>query len=154
MLLAHQMELQNVTLELKRNHEHDEIVGDASQLQQAFVALLINAVEAIPDGGSIVLESNDVAGKEYFELRVSDTGPGIPQEHLDQIFEPFYTTKTTGKSMGLGLSVVYGIVHRHKGSIRVESVDLEGTTFILQLPWNQPLETEDNKAATHEEVVQ
>ena len=153
MLLAHQMEMQNITLQMKRQHAHDEIVGDASQLQQAFVALLINAVEAMPDGGSIVLASSDRTGEESVELRVSDTGPGIPQEHLDQIFEPFYTTKTSGKSMGLGLSVVYGILHRHRGSIQVESVEREGTTFILRLPWDQPLESEDSEAADHEEVV-
>jgi signal transduction histidine kinase len=107
--------------------------GDANQLQQVLMNLLINAQQALePDGGTVRIATGMSNG--FLELRVSDTGPGIPPEIQPKIFEPFFTTKPAGKGTGLGLSVTYGIVRDHKGDIRIESEAGQGTTFVLTFP--------------------
>ena len=98
------------------------------------LVLIMNGIEAMPDGGLVTLEATVAAAPESFVLKVTDTGVGIPPEDLDRIFEPFYTTKEQGKGVGLGLAVVYGIVKRHHGSITIESTVGSGTTVVLPLP--------------------
>jgi two-component system, cell cycle sensor histidine kinase and response regulator CckA len=120
---------------------------DPGQLQQILLNLAINARDAMPKGGTIVLEAGttDLNGDEvdiqpplpagaYARLLVSDTGHGIPQEVLEHIFEPFYTTKPRGKGTGLGLATVYGIVTEADGGINVYSEPGIGTTFRIYLP--------------------
>jgi two-component system NtrC family sensor kinase len=107
---------------------------DEQQIQQALVALFVNAVEAMPEGGEIVLRSAPSEDGKNILLTISDTGIGIPERDIPHIFEPFFTTKKDGKGVGLGLSVVYGIVERHGGSISVSSQESKGTTFSLLLP--------------------
>ncbi len=109
---------------------------DQDQMSQILINLVMNAVHAMPDGGTlrVGLTHED----ERVRLTVADTGHGIPPEHLSQIFDPFFTTKEFGKGTGLGLTVVKGILEEHGGSITVESQVGTGTTFTLHLPVHQP----------------
>jgi len=112
--------------------------GNASSLREILTNLIINAVDAINENGTIVLRTYS-EGKEVV-LEVTDTGCGMTEEVKKRCLEPFFTTKT-GKGTGLGLSIVYGIIGRHKGSIDIDSKPGEGTTFIIRLPaWEQQAE--------------
>jgi len=103
-----------VELDLDEALEPQQV--DASQLRQVFDNILKNAVEFMPDGGTITVTTR--AGENDFSVRIADTGAGIPDEHLSQIFSPFFTTKPVGKGTGLGLPVCYGIVKMHGGTIQ------------------------------------
>ena len=107
---------------------------DPNQMLEVFVNIIINAVDAMPQGGTIRVHSARLKGDPFIEIRFSDTGCGISKENLEKIFDPFFTTKEAGKGTGLGLAVIYGIVERHNGSIDVESEVGKGTTFIVKLP--------------------
>jgi signal transduction histidine kinase len=111
-------------------------MGDASQIQQVFINLLTNARDAMPGGGrlSISSEAIELESKRVWQLKVSDTGVGIPEEDLSQIFDPFFTTKPPDKGTGLGLSILHGIVETHGGDVSAESEVGAGTTFIIRLP--------------------
>lgn len=134
-ILSHHFELANIETKSKIDFEPDNIFCDPEQLLQALIALLVNASEAMPDGGhlDIIVRHSD-SDKGYILIMVKDTGVGIPDDVKDKILEPFFSTKEEKKSVGLGLSEVYGIVQRHKGKIRVESKVGEGTTIIIELP--------------------
>lgn len=106
--------------------------GDQAQLQQVFLNLIANALDAMPEGGTLRIATRADAGS--IEISVADTGGGIPPEHLDRIFEPFFTTKEIGKGTGLGLSICQRIVKAHGGRIEVESQVGAGTTFTVRLP--------------------
>ncbi|MCX5881532.1 MAG: response regulator [Deltaproteobacteria bacterium] len=111
-----------------------QVLGDFNQLQQCLINLLFNAIDAMPDGGTLEISAGaDLPNNEVF-IRVKDSGPGIAPSDLPHIFEPFYTTKNEGYGVGLGLSTVYGIMERHRGSVQVESRIGKGTTFTLKLP--------------------
>ncbi|HUL52354.1 MAG TPA: response regulator [Opitutaceae bacterium] len=123
------------------------VEADATQIHQVMMNLCVNARDAMPDGGTLNLEAENVDVDETFAglapgarvgphvaLLVADTGTGIPPEHLDRIFDPFFTTKEPGKGTGLGLSTVLGIVRNHAGFIRVESKPGKGTMFRVYLP--------------------
>jgi signal transduction histidine kinase len=88
----------------------------------------------MPDGGTLVLVSGFDRKTNVVEIKVKDTGCGISKQDLPHIFEPFFTTKTEGKGLGLGLSTVFGIIDRHKGTIHVESELGKGTAFAIKLP--------------------
>ena len=105
---------------------------DPSQLRQVLDNLLKNAVEAMPDGGTIAVETSIAEGA--YEIRVADTGPGIPDKMLPHLFTPFHTTKGVGKGTGLGLAVCYGIVKMHGGSIRATNRPTGGACFEITLP--------------------
>jgi signal transduction histidine kinase len=111
--------------------EMDTLTADANQIQQALVALLVNAVEAMPDGGELHVRASGTL--DQIVLEIGDTGVGIAPEVLPHIFEPFVSTKAD-KGVGLGLAVVYGIVQRHEGTIDVSSAPGCGTTFRIALP--------------------
>jgi len=128
-------------LEAPRHH----LLGDPGQVQQVIVNLAVNARDAMPAGGTLTLqtavEQVDALGAagglpqgEWLVLSVSDTGSGIPPQHLERIFEPFFTTKDEGRGSGLGLATVYGIVKAHGGEVRVYSEVGQGTRFIVSLP--------------------
>ncbi len=108
------------------------IQADPAQLQQVFVNLLNNAAEAIEGPGTITITTRARNGQ--VEISIADTGCGIPEEHMDKLFMPFFTTKPPGKGTGLGLSIVYGIVKMHRGQIAVQSEVGRGTTFTITLP--------------------
>jgi two-component system NtrC family sensor kinase len=119
------------------------IRGDRNQLQQVFVNLSLNACEAMPGGGTLLISTSAADGQVAIE--VTDTGSGIQREHVDKIFEPFFTTKPVGKGTGLGLSVSYGIVQQHGGTLEVKSQVGMGTTFTITLPTAPPPETADTE---------
>jgi signal transduction histidine kinase/NAD-dependent dihydropyrimidine dehydrogenase PreA subunit len=104
---------------------------DASQLRQVFDNLLTNAKEAMPEGGTIRLSTQD--GEDEFSVAVADSGPGIPEENLPKMFTPFFTTKKVGKGTGLGLSVCYGIVKMHGGAIQATNNPEGGACFTVRI---------------------
>lgn len=108
------------------------VLGDGSQLHQVLVNLVVNAIQAMPDGGRLVVETRHADGRVM--LTVMDTGTGMTEEVKRRIFTPFFTTKEVGQGTGLGLAVVHGIVRSHGGSIRVESVLGRGSRFEVHLP--------------------
>src|SRR5271165_3938843 len=125
------------------------ILVDSNQLSQVLMNLLINAAEATPDGGRITISANPLASGDSIEIRVSDTGCGIPPEILPHVFEPFFTTKT-GKGTGLGLSISATYVRRNKGDIRIDSGLNHGTTVTITLPIRQE---ESRQAKEESEIV-
>ncbi|HEU4402451.1 MAG TPA: ATP-binding protein [Candidatus Polarisedimenticolia bacterium] len=108
------------------------VSGNRGRLQQVLMNLLLNAVDAMPQGGTVTVSARASAGR--LRLEVSDTGVGIPAEHLEKIYDPFFTTKARGQGTGLGLSVSYGIVKEHAGTLAAESSPGEGSRFIVSLP--------------------
>lgn len=108
--------------------------GNLSNLQQVFTNLIINAVHATPRGGLITVSADLDEDGRYVRLRVTDTGPGVPEDIRQQIFEPFFSTKEVGKGTGLGLAVSYALVQRHDGRIEVRNVDGGGAEFTVSLP--------------------
>jgi two-component system NtrC family sensor kinase len=132
MLVQHHLEMTEIRLVRDLGDEDDTITCDENQVQQALVALFVNAVEAMPDGGTLTVSCKSMA--EEVCIEVADTGYGIPDEVRPQIFEPFFSTKEELDGVGLGLAVVYGIVQRHEGTIEVDSNADAGTTFRVQLP--------------------
>jgi two-component system NtrC family sensor kinase len=109
---------------------------DRNQFQSVLLNIILNALDATERGGHIDIDTNLALsqGRKGIEIRISDTGHGIAAEHLERIFDPFYTTKEVGKGTGLGLSVSQGIVERHGGHIRVQSQVGKGSTFTIWLP--------------------
>jgi len=113
------------------------IDGDPAQLRQVFLNLIVNAVEAMPQGGVLTVHSHKGPG-ETVTVEFRDTGIGIPHEDLGKLFTPFFTTKPIGKGTGLGLAISYGIIKMHRGQISVRSQVGKGTTFIINLPIKLP----------------
>jgi two-component system NtrC family sensor kinase len=110
------------------------IYGDRKLLIQVFLNLLLNAIDAMPNGGVLTIKVEEEKKTGFLSIHISDTGVGIPSHILGSIFTPFFTTKPTGKGTGLGLAVSKGIIEKHGGSIEVESKVGEGTTFTVHLP--------------------
>lgn len=139
-LVRDQKKFRNIKITRHLADEMMLINADTSKLNQVIINLVINAADAMKGYGKIRLYSyrNKLEKKVYMEIK--DTGEGIPREHLSKIFDPFFTTKEVGKSTGLGLSIVYGIIEEHGGSIHVKSTGAKGTTFIIQLPLYIPQE--------------
>jgi two-component system NtrC family sensor kinase len=108
------------------------ILGSTTRLQQVFLNLFMNARDAMPGGGMLEVRTGTRNGS--IEIEVTDTGAGIPPEHLHRIFDPFFTTKATGRGTGLGLSVSYGIIKEHAGKVDVRSTPGKGTSFRLEFP--------------------
>ncbi|MCP4667885.1 MAG: PAS domain-containing protein, partial [Deltaproteobacteria bacterium] len=133
-LTRHKTELQDIQLNMRLHPVPLIINGHINQLQQCFLNLVFNAIESMPKGGQLHVISNpDRAGKNAL-VEIRDTGYGIPEEHLDHVFDPFFTTKAESEGTGMGLSIVYGIVKNHQGSIKVESQVGKGTSFVLNFP--------------------
>lgn len=127
------------------------IQADPAQLQQVFVNLLNNAAEAIEGPGTITITTRALNGQ--VEISIIDTGCGIPEEHIDKLFTPFFTTKPPGKGTGLGLSIVYGIVKMHRGQISVQSQVGKGTTFTITLPVRWMGEAERPTPVSQGEII-
>lgn len=130
-LAAHKMQIQGITV-VRRFEGTGSVNADFGQLRQAFMNILLNACDAMPAGGTLTLTSYFFSGSREVDIGVADTGAGIAPELLSRIFDPFFTTKEKGT--GLGLSVVYGIVEKHGGSMRVTSSAGQGTTMTIRLP--------------------
>jgi two-component system NtrC family sensor kinase len=131
-LVRHHLEISGIRLETSFHGGDDRLTCDADQIHQALVALFVNAVEAMPHGGTLRVETREAA--EALAIAVADTGVGIPPDTVEHIFEPFYSTKDRQEGVGLGLAVVLGIVQRHGGRIDVASEVHRGTTFHITLP--------------------
>ena len=131
-LIGRQSSFHNI--EIVRDYQPDLplILIDENQIEQVFINMLLNASQSMPSGGSIHIKTY-TENEEYACLKITDTGAGISEENLEKIFDPFFTTKTD-KGMGLGLSVSYGIIERHGGTIEVQSKVNEGATFTIKLP--------------------
>jgi two-component system NtrC family sensor kinase len=123
----------NIKLDTRLKEDLPRIVSDKGQLQQVFLNIINNAIDAVPDGGVIAV-STEVKGRDMVRVTIMDNGQGIPKDTIKNIFEPFYTTKGKGKGTGLGLSISYGIIKRLGGDISVESEVGEGSTFYVELP--------------------
>jgi two-component system NtrC family sensor kinase len=128
-LIANQVVIQETAL-VKDLSPLPPVLADFGQLRQAFVNVAMNACEAMGKGGRLLVGTR--VRDAWAEIVFADSGPGIPEERLRHIFDPFFTTKEKGT--GLGLSVVYGIIERHGGSVKVDSIVGQGTTFTLRLP--------------------
>jgi signal transduction histidine kinase len=133
-IVNHQLELQQVKVLKDLATDLPMIRGNANQLQQVLMNLMINAQHAMEGKQGTVTIITRRSSADRIEVRVTDTGPGIPKEIQGKLFEPFFTTKPTGKGTGLGLSVSYGIVKDHSGEIRPESEPGHGATFVITLP--------------------
>jgi CheY-like chemotaxis protein len=149
-----------INFELNLDPNFPLITADRSQIDQVLLNLCVNARDAMPNGGTITMETSLVSGEEisqYFTgadadryacINVRDNGTGMTAEVKAHIFEPFYTTKERAKGTGLGLSVVYGVVNNHHGFVQVESEPGVGTTFHVYLPVGQASEHTENGVAS------
>jgi len=138
-LLEHQFKVAHVEVKPELYADLPTIQGNAGRLQQIFLNLFLNAKDAMPEGGTLRVATQN---GEFVTVQVSDTGMGIAQEHIQRIYDPFFTTKTSpqegqNRGTGLGLSVTYGIIQEHAGKIRVDSHPGEGTTFTLDFPMSR-----------------
>ena len=152
----------SITIELEENPV--EIKGDESQLEQVVTNLVVNARDAMEDGGelniqteNVYIEEEDIDNKttdlkegQYLCMKVEDTGKGIEEDVLENIFDPFFTTKEMGEGTGMGLSVVHGIIKKHKGDIIVESEVGKGTTFEIYFPASKQDKTQNSKELEYE----
>jgi signal transduction histidine kinase len=138
-LVDHQFKNAGVAVDLGLADNLPGIRGNSSKLQQVFLNLFLNARDAMAAGGSLHVRTWSEGGLVHVEVR--DTGQGIPPEHLQRIYDPFFTTKGAKKGTGLGLSITYGIVQEHKGAIEVDSTLGKGTAFRLDFPATADIET-------------
>lgn len=148
--LRHQTEMNRVKLIKDFRDSLSRVMGNANQLQQVFTNIILNAIQAMPDGGQLIISTKEIPEAENLSKRIEitfeDTGCGIPENQLNKIFEHFFTTKKEGEGTGLGLAVSYGIIKNHKGEILVQSEVGKGTKFIIWIPVVLKQETfEDNK---------
>ncbi|MCE5333358.1 MAG: PAS domain S-box protein [Desulfobacteraceae bacterium] len=143
-ILRHRAEMNDIEIQTAYSPDVPAVHCDFHRLQQAFVNIFWNAIEAMPEGGTLTVatsfevqpQCNQLckSGRNMIQISVTDTGVGIPRENLDRIFEPFFSTKKEKSGVGLGLSVSYGIIRKHNGQILVQSEPGVGTTFLIQFP--------------------
>jgi two-component system NtrC family sensor kinase len=131
-LVTHQERGDDIQIEIEAEENLPMVAGDVSQLQQAVIALATNAIDAMPDGGTLTLRAIHKGSRVL--VQVKDTGVGIAPENMTKIFDPFFTTKDVGRGTGLGLAVCYGILSDHGGRLEVRSSVGVGTTFTITLP--------------------
>ncbi|MDD5399489.1 MAG: ATP-binding protein, partial [Dehalococcoidia bacterium] len=131
-LTSHAAQLQHIVVNKELDAALPNLMADFDQLQQVCTNLILNAIQAMPGGGTLTIRT--VADKDYLKLVVQDTGCGISEESKEKLFTPFFTTKREVKGVGLGLAVSYGIIQRHNGKIEVQSKEGEGSTFTVYLP--------------------
>ena len=150
LLVKHQISLEHIKLELRLGQDLPLVLAGFDQIQQVLINLLLNAIQAMPEGGQLAVTTSLAKSitigesfKNTVRIDVADTGIGIPKENLAKLFTPFFTTKEKGKGVGLGLPVVHGIIERHKGKIEVVSEVNRGTTFTIYL------EAMDGKEVDH-----
>jgi signal transduction histidine kinase len=137
LLTDHQLELAEVDYTVSLPKAPFQAWGDQAQIQQSLMNLVFNAIDSMPEGGKLTIKGGVDPAKDIVWLTVTDTGYGINAKDLPRIFEPFYSTKADGKGVGLGLSMVYGIIREHNGFIEVDSKPGAGTVFRIKLPRHQ-----------------
>jgi two-component system NtrC family sensor kinase len=133
-LASNQIKLAKVKVTGEIEHNLPPVYGDRQQLTQVFLNMVLNALDAMPNGGTLSISISDTKSRDFVAVEFSDTGSGIPEQTLKSIFDPFFTTKPDSRGTGLGLSVSLGIVKQHGGDIQVRSRVNEGTTFTVLLP--------------------
>jgi two-component system NtrC family sensor kinase len=131
-ILENQMTFQNINIVREMDKNLPQIEIDANKIKQVFWNLAINAAEAMPEGGTLTIITRYSNDKKFLEIKIIDTGIGIPREKIRKLFDPFFTTKDKGT--GLGLAVTYGIIEQHQGKIEVKSEESQGSTFTISLP--------------------
>ncbi len=146
-LVRNQLTLSGILVEQDIPPDLPPIRGEKKTLQQVFLNLFINAIQAMLDGGSLHIRAHPSPDGQWMVIDVTDTGVGINPEHLSQIFDPFYTTKQVGRGTGLGLSVTYGIVEKHGGHIEVKSRVGAGATFTVTLPLDKAADRSGQESA-------
>jgi two-component system NtrC family sensor kinase len=133
-LVRHQLEMAGIEERLELGEDLPIVQCDPAQIEQVLLALVMNAIDAMPRGGTLWLRTGMNSAGDEMQIVVRDDGMGIPPEFLPNIFEPFQTTKEKGHGVGLGLAVSRGIIERHHGWIDVQSELGKGTTFTIGLP--------------------
>jgi two-component system NtrC family sensor kinase len=133
-LVMHSAQVLNIKIIKQMSPDIPRLMADPDQLQQVGINLILNAVQAMPGGGTLVIRTAKEG--DQIKIEVQDSGYGISSENMSKVFTPFFTTKKEVKGVGLGLAVSYGIVQRHHGKISVKSKEGEGTTFTIYLPAN------------------
>jgi PAS domain S-box-containing protein len=136
-LTSHQLKMADVQCDVQLPDPPFTAWGDYALIQQCLMNLVFNAMESMPDGGTMTFSGGQDADGGKVWLALADSGVGIDEQHLHRIFEPFYSTKDAGKGVGLGLSMVYGIIREHNGIIEVDSKPGKGTVFKITLPAEQ-----------------
>ncbi len=139
-LVQHQLDLAGIQVQPQLDPDLPPVLCDAAQIEQVLLALIMNALDALPQGGNLWLTTSFSREPSWVRIVVRDDGSGIPPEILPRIFEPFLTTKETGRGVGLGLAISHSILERHSGNIEVQSEVGRGTTFTVTLPWDADAE--------------
>ncbi|MBW2061386.1 MAG: PAS domain-containing protein [Deltaproteobacteria bacterium] len=139
-LNSHYLSLHDIEITKEYKLDLPPLHCDLNQIQQVLINLIFNATESMSEekAGRLILATDYNQQEDVIQIRVADTGAGIPEANLPHIFEPFFTTKQEGKGVGLGLPVSYGIIKEHRGQIDVEKTGPEGTTFLIRLPAYHP----------------
>ncbi|MGD8846427.1 MAG: ATP-binding protein [Desulfobacteraceae bacterium] len=148
LLASHQLKMADIDWEVHFPEPPFTAWGDYALIQQCLMNLVFNAMDSMPNGGKMTLTGGRDAGEDKVWISLADTGHGIDEQHLPKIFEPFYSTKADGKGVGLGLSMVYGIIREHNGHIEVESEPGMGTVFKITLPC-KPIPIEEIEGDAH-----
>lgn len=146
-LVQHQLDLAGIQVQPRLDPDLPPVVCDAAQIEQVLLALIMNALDALPQGGNLWLTTSFSHEPNRVRIVVRDDGSGIPPDILPRIFEPFLTTKETGRGVGLGLAISHSILERHNGNIEVQSEPGRGTTFTVTLPWEAESEKLVNSPA-------
>jgi two-component system NtrC family sensor kinase len=139
-LVQHQLDLAGIQVQPLLDPDLPPVLCDPAQIEQVILALVMNALDALPQGGNLWLTTSFSREPNHVRIVVRDDGSGIPPEILARIFEPFLTTKETGRGVGLGLAISHSILERHNGTIEVQSEAGRGTTFTVTLPWDADAE--------------
>jgi two-component system NtrC family sensor kinase len=135
-LVQHQLDLAGIQVQPQLDPDLPPVLCDAAQIEQVLLALVMNALDALPQGGNLWVTSSFGREPDQVRVVVRDDGSGIPADILPRIFEPFLTTKESGRGVGLGLAISHSILERHNGNIEVQSEVGRGTTFTVTLPWD------------------
>jgi two-component system, NtrC family, sensor kinase len=135
-LIQHQLDLAGIQVQAELDPEVPLVTCDGAQVEQVLLALMMNALDAMPQGGNLWVSTKLNRDDGSIQITVRDDGSGIPPEILSRLFEPFLTTKETGRGVGLGLAISRSILERHNGNIEVQSEVGRGTTFTVTLPWD------------------
>jgi signal transduction histidine kinase len=133
-LASNQIKLAKVKIKGDLAPNLPPVYADRRQLEQVFLNIVLNALDAMPEGGTLSISCNNTRDRELVSVEFTDTGVGIPEHRISDVFNPFFTTKPDAKGTGLGLSVSLGIIRQHGGNIEVKSEVGRGTTFSVLLP--------------------
>ncbi len=142
-LLENQTLFQNIKIERQLDEGIPPVNGDSQQLNHLFMNIILNAAQAMSGSGTLTVSTRRGANNKRAHIAIADTGPGIPPDVMPQIFDPFYTTKEEGEGTGIGLSLVYGIIENHGGSIKAVNREPNGACFFIELPLSTPPDEEE-----------